>query len=245
MEFYRQQEDLDISEWILFTGVDPQAFNRDFLNSDDKTIQRSWSSYDKTQQLLLAIMPASSPHEAAKTAFDHQLRDALTPLGLHKSIRYIESTTRVGENGAKRPDHQFLPKRRPKGRTDEWPCLVLEVGFSESPSKLVKDVRFWLHQSKGDVKTVITLKIDRSTPSIVFEKWEIDEDCGRKKRNQVLTVKKGENKHIHVQPPNEPLTIEFEKLFLRPPTIPGETDIQFDNEKLREIAEEIWYEQGF
>ncbi|KAJ5096317.1 hypothetical protein NUU61_005673 [Penicillium alfredii] len=235
MQCHRQQEDLGFSEWILFTGVEPQAFTRDFLNTNDKNILRSWSAYDKTLRLLLAIMPVSPAHGAAATAFDRQLFEALKPLGLDESIRSTGPATRSGEHGARQPDCQFLPNRRPSGRTDDWPSLVVEVAFSESPSKLNASVRYWFQESKGDVKTVITLRINQTRPSLVFEKWE--NNNGRERRQQVVAVQKGENNHVYVQPQNGALTIDFDKLFLRQPSQPRETDIQFGEVELKKSLE--------
>lgn len=242
VELHRQQEDLDVSEWVLFTNVTRQAFDRDFLNSDDKIIERCWNSYDSTQNLLLVKMPVSRPHEIASRLFERLLFESLEPMGLTRCLRSFGSATCVGANGsAKQPECQFLPKRLPRARTDEWPSVVVEGGFSESPSKLMSDARFWLEQSNGDVQMVITIKIYQSTPEIVLESWEHVND--RAKRNQVVTINKGENGHLYLR--GQPFIIGFQKLFLRPPSIPRETDIRFDDHILKELATEIWEEQGF
>lgn len=150
-------------KWVLFTEVDEQAFTRDFLNSDDKIIQRSWNSYDSQQQLLLTKMPASRPHEIAQRVFERLLFDALEPMGLKDSLRTFGSAACRADGGSsKQPDCEFLPKRLPGARTNKWPAVVVEVAYSESPSKLFSDARFWLTESRGDVRIVVTIKIDRS-----------------------------------------------------------------------------------
>ncbi|CRL28005.1 unnamed protein product [Penicillium camemberti] len=118
------------------------------------------------------------------------------------------------------PGCQFLPKRLPCSRTTKWPSLVVETGFSETPSKLTSDAEFWLSESNGDVQM----------------SWELVDD--RVKCQQVITINKGQNN-------SQPLVIRFDKLFLRPPTIPRETNISIDNTILNEIASEIWEEQSF
>ncbi|CDM37348.1 unnamed protein product [Penicillium roqueforti FM164] len=242
MELNRQQEEFEASEWVLFTKVNKQAFSRDFLNSDDSILQRCWNSYDSSQHLLLVKMAVSRAHEVTAHLFERLFFDCLKPMELDYSLRSFGAATCKAENGsAKQPDCQFLPKRLPRARTKKWPSLVIETGFSESPSKLMSDARFWFSQSNGDVQMVITIKISRSSPNIVLELWELVNDMV--KRQQIVTISKGENNRVYLS--GQPLIISFEKLFLRPPSIPKETDISLSGAMLRMIAEEVWEEQEF
>ncbi|KAJ5836541.1 hypothetical protein N7447_002567 [Penicillium robsamsonii] len=242
MELSRQQEEFEASEWVLFNKVNKQAFIRDFLNSDDSFLQRCWNSYNSFQHLLLVKMTVSRAHEIAARVFERLLFECLKPMGLDDCLRTFGSATCQAENGsAKQPDCQFLPKRLPRARTKKWPSVVVETGFSESPCKLMSDARFWLSESNGDVQMVITIKIGRSSPNIVLELWELVHD--RAKRQQVVTIIKGENNQAYLG--GQPLNISFDKLFLRPPTIPKETNISINDAILKKIAGEVWEEQGF
>ncbi|CAG8904504.1 unnamed protein product [Penicillium egyptiacum] len=82
MELRRQEEDFDVSECVLFTGVNKQAVNRDFLNSDDQIIQRCWNFYDCPQNLILIKMRVSRAHEIATQQFERQSFKSLGPMGL-------------------------------------------------------------------------------------------------------------------------------------------------------------------
>lgn len=62
----------------------------------------------------------------------------------------------------------------------------------------------------------ITIQVGRSSPNIVLESWELVND--RAKRQQVGTINKGESNHVYLR--GQPLIISFDKLFLRPPSIP-------------------------
>lgn len=222
-------------------GTDEWSFRRSFLDSDDKTIQRRWSSYDSSLNLLLARLPTSRPHEIALHEFDTCLLDSIKPMGLCGSLRKFGSATVRAESGSsKQPDLQYLPKRLPPGRTKQWPTMAVEIAYSEATSKLLSDTRFWPHESGGDVQTVITITIGRSMPRIALESWELYD--GRLKRQQVVSIAKGENQHVYLE--DQPLVIGFEKLFLRLPEGPRETDIGLVEEALRSIAQEVWYEQG-
>jgi hypothetical protein len=163
-------------------------------------------------------------------------------MDLEDCLRSFGSATCKAENGsAKQPDCQFLPKRLPRARTKRWPSVVVETGYSESPSKLISDARFWLCESKGDVQIVITIKICQSSPNIELETWELVDD--RLKRQQVVTISKGGNNCVYLR--GQTLIISFEKLFLRPSSIPKETDICLDDAILKRLAGNIWEEQGF
>lgn len=241
MELSHQQEEFEASEWVLFNKVNKQAFSRDFLNSDDSILQRCWNSYDSSQQLLLIKMTMSRAHEIAARVFERLLYDCLKPMDVDDYLKSFGSATCTAENGsAKQPDCQFLPNRLPRARTNKWPSVVLETGFSESPSKLRSDARFWLLESNGDVRMVITIKISRSSPNIVLESWEFVSN--RVERQQAVTISKGENNHVYLN--GDPLIISFDKLFLRPPSIPRETNISIDDAILKKIARNIWEEQG-
>ncbi|KAI2788722.1 hypothetical protein POX_e06743 [Penicillium oxalicum] len=242
MELSRQEEEFEASEWVLFTKVNAQTFSRDFLKSNGNILQRCWKSYDSSQHLLLVRVTVSRAHEIAAHVFERLFFKCLQPMGLDNRVHTFGSATCKAENGsAKQPDCQFLSKRLPRARTKKWPSVVVETGFSESPSKLMSDARFWLSESSGDVQMVITIKIGRSSPHIVLEAWERVND--RIQRQQVVTISKGENNHVYLR--NQPFTISFNKLFLRPPSIPKEKNISLDDDILKEIAENVWEEQGF
>ncbi|KAJ6112076.1 hypothetical protein N7523_008137 [Penicillium sp. IBT 18751x] len=242
MELSRQQEENEASEWVMFTGVNQQTFSRDLLNSDDRYLERCWNSYDSSQHLLLVIMTLSRAHEVAAHLFERLFFDLLKPMDLTRCLRSFGSATCKAEDGsAKQPDCQFQPKRLPRARTNQWPTVVVETAFSESPSKLMSDARFWLRQSNGEVQVVITIKIGRSSPRIVLEAWELVND--RPKRQQVVTISKGENNNVYIR--GQPLVIRFDQLFLRPPSIPKEVNIKIGQAELKEIAEDVWEEQGF
>lgn len=245
MEERQYQVNLQDSEWMLFTHVDEESFTREFLNSPDKTIARCWDSYDKTQHLLLIRMTESQAHGAAGSNFDILMQNALQSMGLQTKLKYTRTASRHGKDGSKRPDCQYSPVRLPRGRTTDWPTVVLEVSFSEPASKLMSDVRYWLGQSSGAVQVALTLQIDRRIPKITLEKWEQNDDHGdgRPHRKQSITIRKGAENLTEIR--GGPLVIDFEQLFLRPPSTPRESEIRLGDKELRELAISIWREQNF
>lgn len=227
----------EVIEWILFTNVDEHTFSQDFNSTDESALTR-WCAYDASQHLLLVRMIRSVQHEIAAATFNDLFLDAVEPTGLKYALRDLKSSTIRGTAGAKEADFSWAPRRCPPGRSRDWPTVVLEVAFAESKSKLTSDVRFWLHQSNGDVKMVLTLSINRQVPEITIEKWESQN--GRHYRTQRLVISRGENGQIKVD--GGSLVIEFIKLFLRPADVPEETDIEIDMEKLQLLGSAVWEE---
>ncbi|KAJ5124070.1 uncharacterized protein N7515_007895 [Penicillium bovifimosum] len=242
MEQSRQKEEFEASEWVLFTNVNKQTFNRDFLNTNRMVLERCWNSYDSSQDLLLVKTTVLRAHDITAHVFAKLLIDCLRPMDLDNNLQLFRSASCIAENGsAKQPDCQYVPDSLPRARTDKWPSLVVETGFSESPCKLMSDARFWLSESNGDVQVVLTIKIGRSSPNIVLEAWELVDD--KVKCQQIVSVSKGENGHLYFQ--GQPLIISFEKLFLRLPSIPNERDITLDEASLEQLATHVWHDQGF
>lgn len=245
-EFEKSRKDspANVIEWILFTGVDEKTFTREFLTPSFETDPYicDWTCYDNTNGFLLFRM-LSRPHEVAAARFELLLERALESMGLDSVLQTFSSSTTNGPTGKKQADGSWAPRRLPRDRSNDWPSLVLEVALSQGESKLISDVRFWLHQSNGDVKIALTLEIYRHRPEIVLEKWDLRQ--GRRYRAQQVTMSKGMGANKHITVSGAPLVIEFDKLLLRPPTIPRETNIQLDTESLKMLAILIWEQQDF
>ena len=258
--FHRRQAGISEgeSEWILLTDIDDQTFAREFLldlefdldddDDDDDDDQHHhenqhndykqsefplfWSSFDANLNLLLVRMPILKTHEVAAYTFNQLFLDAVAPTGLKYELVFTGSMTCYGEKGRKQADCSYLPYRVPRGRSRDWPSVALEMAFSENGSKLMSDVRFWLNQSHGNVKIALTLRVDRQIPLVTIEAWEANEK-GRPHRTQRVTIERTGTDTIKV---SGPLTIGFEKLFLREADIPRETDIVMDSGKLETQA---------
>lgn len=233
-----------VSEWFLLSEVDNHTFVKDFLDPvDQRTPWTSWSSYDPHLGLLLIRTTKSLAHETASQSFYMILLESIESKELQRSIRNIGSATHFSSLGAKEPDLAWSPYQLPRGRSRDWPSVVLEIAYSETELKLGSDVRFWIRASGGDVNVVLALRINRQQPEIRIEKWMSNDhnDNVRRHLEQSIKVSKANNRIILS---GAPLVIGFEELFLRPASSPGEKNIEIDGEKLQHLATEIWDEQG-
>lgn len=241
MEFDTLEHDKtgNASEWMLF-DLDKQNFINDFLKSSDTLFSKSWTTYSTSEQLILIKM-MTAEHSAALVAFQDILSAAVEPTGLKWAMQGFSGKTIHGTTRSKQGDGGWAPKRPPRGHSKKWPAVVMEVAVSEHQSKLLSDIRFWLYESQGDVKIVLALTVSRKAPEITIEKWELNNE--NIQRAQTVNISKSQKGDITVR--NEPLVIEFEKLFLRDPEIPKETDIHIDSSKLEKLAGAIWCAQDF
>ncbi|KAJ5467326.1 hypothetical protein N7475_005078 [Penicillium sp. IBT 31633x] len=181
----------------------------------------------------------SAEHSSAIGAVDETIMAALQPMGLFGRLHKYSGTTIQGQMRGKQPDHGWGPKRPPPGYPRR-PSVVLEVAWSESDSKLNSDIRFWLNPAEGNARTCLTLRVDKHKPAIRIEQWRLQNR--RPHRLQIIRVTKMPDQ---ISVTNHPLIIPFEHLFLRPPSIPAERDIEISQQALQEIAETIWDIQGF
>lgn len=236
-EFQRQRNapPSEPPEWILFTEIDEETFIQNF-NFDDLSnpwTEVTWTSYDKIQGLLLVNISIHRPHAVACEIFREVFLEALDTIGIKRELDKHGRATVYGPNGAKNPDLSYIPERAPRGRSDDWPTIVVEVASTETQSKLITDVRFWFGESNGDVNMVTTLTIHQQKPEITIDTWELQND--RPQRTQHLTISKHKNQQ-RITVSGGSLIIPFESLFLRPPSISRETDIDIDAKKLEYLA---------
>lgn len=228
------------SEWCLIEHVNNSIFTSEFLPAEEGPFA-SWSSYDAQLDRVLLRMVKSKAHETASETFHDALHDAVKSMGMDRSLRPTGSATHHAAMGGKEADKAWRPIRLPRGRSKDWPSVVLEVAFSESGAKLQSDIRYWLRASGGDVKVVITLQIDQHSPNITIERWGTQDNTPAGHLYQTVEIS---SKGSKTTTKGSPLVIEFEKLFLRSPAEPRERNIHIDDGDLQFLAESVWDLQG-
>lgn len=239
-------------EYALLTGVDEKSFHDDFELSDDKaTSRRLLDSYFPQSQTLLITMGRSGEQEMGHMNLMSVLFVKLSGMGgANMALKATGSKEYQTPTRTKRADQSFKPRDLPQGRSEFWPSLVMESGWSESKSKLQDDASWFLRESAGDVKIALTISINQRIPEIVINKWE-PKAAPTSTRNRVqpilaqqivISKTKGQPTSTAIIK-GAPLVIPFEDLFLRSPDS-GEGNIEFTQKDLRDIAYPIWHEQN-
>ena len=142
-------------------------------------------SYDADARLgIVKCMPRPAHELIIRLLESHVMilaRQYVLPMG---------STTFTNTNGSnKEADASFVPKTR---SDDEWPGLVVEVGYSQSLPSLRQNAKWWLESRPRivtpgvvihGVSQVLLLKFKRQEHIIIIESWVLGGPPPRLTRN--------------------------------------------------------------
>ncbi|KAI9930525.1 hypothetical protein ASPWEDRAFT_27045 [Aspergillus wentii DTO 134E9] len=233
------------SQFIIFSNISEEAFRNDFFNSPDRLFSHTPETYIASFKLLLVKMTTQA-HEYAHGLFDKLINrkfNAMNDLDLR--LGPGGQTEITSGSRSKKADHSYFPLDLPPNRDGKWPTVAIESGYSESKSKLAGDARWWLTESGGDVKTVLTVSVHQTKREIVVKRWGLmnrptrtDTDKLVPEVVQKVVISQLTNNHP-VRVTNAPLTIPFKDFFLRTAN-QGEEDIVFSEENLEYIADTVW-----
>lgn len=84
---------------------------------------------------------------------------------------------RIPGQRSKQGDGGFMPATRRSA--NDWPSIMLEVGYSESLPYLHQDASWWLIHSLGQTRMVLIFRITWGPPSLRIEVWELVPNPGR------------------------------------------------------------------
>lgn len=242
----RENEEItDIVKYIRFTNVPPAIAEKLSLRNTRQMFNHS------TRCMIIKLV--TKAHDLASRHLNGEVMYVLQEMGLHRSISMAGTHNVRGRYCEKQADESWLPRQPIPGRGTKWPTVTLEVGVSESYPKLKADAEWWLTNSRGDVRLVIIVSVDRKTPKIKFETVTLNPANLRLQRpryvptiRQSITTSRDPNRPdatITVSP-SVPLTIQFEELFCRQP-VPPEHNIDLSPNQLREISGQVWDHQDF
>ena len=217
----------------FFTRVNRDIFRRDFANPINNSTE--FETYSIPDEIIIVKME-SHTHACAHSAFNLLLYKKLgTMHGLDEQIIAFAGAHVQGEDRKKRADQIYQPRRLPRDRNRQWPSLVLEAGYTEGQRKLNSDIDWWITQSRGDVKSAITIAVNPRYKEIVFCQWYGNNSRQKVYRNALSQKGRGEVKASNPAP----LTIPLEHLILRPRS-GNEQDIIITTTDLKELAKKVW-----
>lgn len=250
------------NQWILVLGlskatIDSLASDKRLLEGIDYRFQ-----WEGTTGLLKIVSP-SAAHERINSDFTILVNDKLAAMGIHRNDRRWGLATAywptIGNKG-KEADQTFLPPNRQitNSKVADWPTLVLEVGVSESKSKLEEDTKWWFNNSEGRVRIVLVAVV-KTHSSVTFEKWQLlPPDAPSNVTRQYVTSLRQQTPHM---PPfvsqaavnqrcfsaqevtverdgsvtGAPMVLPFRALFDRDPS-PNERDVSITAQEFQEIT---------
>ena len=226
----------NVGQYVVFTSVGKgELVGIDRLCSTRHKGLRSM--YLEREELLIVKIMPGPVYEIVCTVFGSALREKTARMGLHYALVDIGGTALQGIESRNESNSAFKP------RLSSWPTLVLECGIPKSLNRLRAEARWWLDNSRGEVKTVLLFSISKADREIHLEQWEIPA-APNPQRTRARLPPVGPKKIYELDIPGAiatgaPLRLEFEKLFLRQP-VPGEEDIIFTAADLGRLAAIIW-----
>jgi hypothetical protein len=242
--FFKDSDSL-YDHTILITGFSAESLvNKDDDNEEVPLIPRhSKVLYLKDLSLLIITM-ASSPHNTASRQFLRLLDRKLIAMNCDNELIATGGTLREMENVKKSPDESF----HPIGTRNV--TFALETSVSESKRALGTDAKIWLSHPESHVTQVMTIKISRTKPEVIFSLWA--KTTEQMETRAIHPEKAIKNQEVFVvleedhSKADGSLSISFEKLFDRKPR-PGtaEGDIVLSPRDLGAVAWDIWFEMRF
>jgi hypothetical protein len=196
---------------------------------------------------ILIVKVPTVQHEAAYGNFRDRLVARVIGMGLLRDFYNTGAAKFVAGGVSKEGDAGYKPKSiRP--RSTDWPTIVFESGWSESLTKLRQDAHLWIEKSGGDVKIVLLLSINRTARTMIIEKWENRPLPANRPATRSVTSAAATQIQVVTMDSNSnpttvngaPLTLEFQKIFLRQAVPPQEHDFTFTAQDLSEFATDFW-----
>ncbi|KAK4862984.1 hypothetical protein LT330_010089 [Penicillium expansum] len=239
------EETTNVVKYIRFTNVPPAIAENFSLRNTRQMFNHS------TRCMIIKLV--TKPHDLASRHLNVEVMYVLQEMGLHRSISMTGTHGVRGRYCEKQADESWLPRQPILGRSTKWPTVTVEMGVSESYRKLKADAEWWLTNSRGDVKLVIIVSVNRKTPQIKFETVTLTPATLRLQRpRDVPTIRQSITTSRDPKRPDAtitvsplvPLTIQFEELFCRQP-VPPEHNIDLSPDQLREISGQVWDHQVF
>ncbi|RPA88713.1 hypothetical protein L873DRAFT_870637 [Choiromyces venosus 120613-1] len=207
--------------------------------------------------LIVKITPGKR-HEIATSQFARMFIAKIEAMGFGPELYDIRAATFASIMGQKEADTAFQPSSRPLNA--DLPTLVVECGVSQSLGRLRLDSRWWLASSGREVKIVLIFSISEATRKIHIEQWEMfsAQNPHRTRANPQAAVTTATKIHVvDIVGPfplapgsapafsalvvtDAPLTLDFDKIFLRQPTGHPEGNIIFTAHDFRQYAFHVW-----
>ena len=223
------------SQYLVFQFITEGDFTK--IEEKRHTIRRGLRFTYCTDINTLIIKVPTREHERVTRAFSHDFVHRIEHMGLTDldDLCDMGATTYTGRSTKKEADSCWRPIATRPNPLD-WPTLVFEVGVSETLNKLKADAKWWLANSRGRVKIVLLIKIDRVARTIHIEKWECRPAAHAYANRppaqiptEIQTIDIDAHGVVTGDPPatTPPLVLHFRKLLLRQPVPPQEQDVRY------------------
>ncbi|KAJ5097622.1 hypothetical protein N7456_008343 [Penicillium angulare] len=228
----------DNSNYIIFL-IEPSSFREEILDRTNHGHLGFHYEYNRVTKILIIKM-TTREHRCAAHAMDVLITDALKDMGLGRAFESFAGVeVNVGQHH-KVPDEGWAPQISARQGTNR-PTVVLEVGVSETETKLRNDAKMWVDPERGQANIAITVKVLRDRPLVKIDLWEWDMNVGRSRVNRHIEIA---GAHETYSVSGGPLLIPFRQLWRRAARHPQEKDIVLGKRDLIYLATDVWRAMG-
>ncbi|KAI2926469.1 hypothetical protein CBS147320_5893 [Aspergillus niger] len=197
--------------YLYITNVPPTLITQS-LEQDRFVQTKALITYDYPSRTLI-MKGHPRRQELAKEIFNSEFLMFRYGMGRWALVPHGSATVADGDV-VKEPNLSW----QPSGRSRKWPSLVFHVGWPEGREYLRGEARLWLEWSKGDVKAVVLMDVDKE--GLGIEKWVVGEEGVRmEQRVEVRKVEEedGDGGEMGLVVRGGPFVLTFREVFLREP----------------------------
>jgi hypothetical protein len=232
---------------IVVTGFAAENFIIDNDDDDDDDepliLKKRKALYLEQSRILILTMPGA-PHEKASRLFTMQLAFKLEEMNCIDEISPSGGAIQELNNVCKAPDESWGPV------ATRYITFALESGVSESTRALQCDAKIWLEHPESHVTQVVTVKISRTRPEIIFSVWKTTPEDRETRAQHPRRASLDHEVRVtlaHGRPiASGRLCLSFEQFFERRARLgTSERDLVFSTRELGRIARDVWVQMGF
>ncbi|KAL2008948.1 hypothetical protein VTN00DRAFT_7142 [Thermoascus crustaceus] len=157
--------------YLHFSHLPASQINRIVNRPEREIFEKHPVAYDMGLGSLI-VKARIFPYGIRRTHFGKMFYITAKSMNLDDNLMPDGSATVMGPTAANSPDDSYQPYPLPPGRSDEWPTLVVDVGYSDMLEHLTTNAKWWLGNSGGDVKVAVVITVDERQPVIQIEAWQ-------------------------------------------------------------------------
>ncbi|PYI02624.1 hypothetical protein BO78DRAFT_324751, partial [Aspergillus sclerotiicarbonarius CBS 121057] len=161
-----------VSQYIEISGI--KATDITALETNRHNLPSFRSTFFETEERLILKLTDEAHESLSRFIFkliDRRLEDwnltvrEIRPHGAGKKLMVDGNGSRV----YKAPDESWSPATRDR---NDFPSIVVEVGFRDSYTRLKNDAGMWVEMSEERTRIVLLVVFDQKEMEIVIERWE-------------------------------------------------------------------------
>lgn len=238
LQYKKLQEGISGQQYLSFEPV--TEYDLEQIDTEHPTSKGMAITYYRDMGLLIVKIMPSVYHERAHVEIWGELRDQFRDMGVYGEVVGCGATRYSSLDGTSSKEGDGGFQLRALGAAS-WPTIVIEVGLSESLPHLRVSACWWLENGNGQVQIVLICSLAHNSPGLLhFEKWTRDSIRRRGSSIRARVEQTVVVDSLLRRVTGSPLTLEFDKIFLRQPVPPRERNIDLHDQDLVRLAELVW-----